>query len=79
MSRLDPTRRDAPLIDGEADGVWATLFADRALYYNTSKRLIRKRVSFRPQDFPAGKPRPDRWEAEVAIPGGAIAEVPLSR
>ncbi len=79
MSALDPARANAHLIDGLPDGVWSTLFADRALYYNTSRGLIRKHVSLRPEDFPEDAPRPARWEWDLTIPGGAIAAIPFDR
>ena len=77
MSRLDPGRRNAALIDGEADGVWATLLPDRALYYNTSEGLIHKHVTLRPEDFPRGRPRPAKWEWDLTVPARGIAFIPL--
>ena len=79
MSRLDPARRDAPLIDDGPDGIWATLLRDRALYYNTSRRLVRKHVELRPDEFPEGKPRPARWAWDLVLPPGGIAAIPLER
>ena len=77
MSRLAPGRRDAALIDGAADGIWATLLPDRALYFNTSGGTIHKHVKLRPEDFRPGRPRPARWEWDLTIPGGSIGLIPL--
>lgn len=45
LSGLDPSRTDAPAIDEQADGVLATLFADRALFYNGTEKRVSKSVA----------------------------------
>lgn len=77
MGALDPARRNAAMVGADADGTWATLLPDRALYYNTSKSLVRRHIGLRPEDFPAGKPRPARWSWDLTIPSGGIASIPL--
>jgi hypothetical protein len=72
---LDPSRANAVLVDEEQDGIVTTLFADRALFYNGTDRLVRKPVVFRPEDFPPGAPRPDQWQVELVIPAHRIAPV----
>ena len=49
---------NAPLIDGESDGVLATLLPDRILYFNGSGKEITKRVKLRPQDWASRPARP---------------------
>lgn len=73
MSTLDPARRDAPRIDDDADGVQATLLPDRILYYNTQRRLVRKRVVLDPGAFSGARPSKAEWE--LSIPAGAIGAI----
>lgn len=67
----------AARIDGEADGVEATLMPDRILYYNPGPEFRTKRVELRPDDFPQGAPQPTRWEWDLELPAHSIAAIPL--
>lgn len=63
LSDIDPTsgRRDALQIDDANDGVYATLFTDKILYYNPRDTRIVKRVTISAKAF-------DAWKQEVAVP-----------
>jgi hypothetical protein len=61
LSAIDPARRDALPIDDAADGVYATLFPDRILYYNSLDTPVSKRVSIPATAFAA-------WKSEVTTP-----------
>lgn len=61
LSAIDPGRRDALPIDNQMDGVYATLFADRVLYYNPKDTPVTKTVSIPPETFAA-------WKDEVVTP-----------
>ena len=61
LSDIEPERRDALPIDNAQDGVYATLFTDRILYYNARDTAITKTVSIPTELWAA-------WKGEVAIP-----------
>ena len=63
LSEIDPTsdRRDALPIDDLNDGVYATLFSDKILYYNPRDTRIVKKVSLPAKAFEA-------WKDEVVVP-----------
>lgn len=44
LSTIDPDRRDALPIDDAQDGVYATLFPDKILYYNATDKPVTKTV-----------------------------------
>ncbi len=75
LSALDPERKDALLVDEQADGIVTTVFADRVLLYNGTDAPARKSIAFRPGDFPPGAPRPARLEMVVEVPAKSIAAV----
>ncbi len=77
LSALDPERKDALLVDEQADGIVTTVFVDRVLLYNTTDAPARKSLTFRPGDFPPGAPRPAQFEMAVEIPAKSIAAVRL--
>ncbi len=45
LSELDPSKRDALAVDDAWDGVYATLFTDRALFYNPGTEPVTKTVN----------------------------------
>lgn len=61
LSAIQPGRRDALPIDNDLDGVYATLFADKILYYNSKDTPVEKRVVIPPEAFAA-------WQEEVVTP-----------
>ncbi len=63
LSDIDSTsgRRDALPIDNANDGIYATLFTDKILYYNPRDTRIVKKVSISAKAF-------DAWKEEVAVP-----------
>jgi len=63
LSEIDPMsdRRDALPIDDAADGVYATLFTDKILYYNPLDTKVTKKVTLPAKTLAA-------WKGEVAIP-----------
>jgi hypothetical protein len=61
LSDIDPGRRDALPIDTDRDGVYATLFTDKVLFYNSKDTPVTKTVTIPAQAFLA-------WRGEVATP-----------
>ncbi len=61
LSSLDDGRRDALPIDTGFDGVYATLFPDKILYYNPKDVAVTKTVTIPPEAFAA-------WKDEVTTP-----------
>ncbi len=55
LSEIDPDMRDALPIDGESDGVYATLFPDKILYYNSTDQSVTEHFSITPAQFAAWK------------------------
>jgi hypothetical protein len=44
LSDLDSSKRDAVAVDNEWDGVYATLFTDKVLYYNPNKSTVSRKI-----------------------------------
>ena len=61
LSQIDPTRKDDLPIDDSADGVYATLFSDKILYYNPKDTAVTKTLKISASDFAA-------WKNQVATP-----------
>jgi hypothetical protein len=61
LSQIDPSRRDALPIDDTADGVYATLFSDKILFYNPKDTPVTKTVKIPAEAFAA-------WKEQVATP-----------
>ena len=61
LSDIDPGRRNALPIDNAMDGVYATLFTDKILYYNPKDTPVTKTVTIPAEAFAA-------WADEVATP-----------
>ncbi len=61
LSSIDPGRKDAIPVDVGQDGVFATLFTDKILYYNSTNMPVTKTVAI-PAEFFA------QWKGEVATP-----------
>ncbi len=76
---IDPSRRNAPLIDGERDGIRAVLLPDRILYLNASDTPVLKKVKLRRMDWPFAGRVPERMEWELSMPPHTIAAIMLTR
>ncbi len=61
LSAIDPGKRDALPVDTAGDGVYATLFTDRILYYNSNDTTVTKTVNLPQRTLEA-------WSAVVAMP-----------
>ena len=61
LSAIEAGRRDALPVDAAQDGVFATLFTDKILYYNSRDTPIMKTVKIPAEAWEA-------WRGEVAIP-----------
>jgi hypothetical protein len=61
LSSIDPTHRDALSVDETDDGIYATLFADKILYYNSRNEKVLKTVKIAPQAFAA-------WKGDITTP-----------
>ncbi len=67
----------AAQIDGHMDGVLATRFKDKILYFNgrTEERTLA--LSFRERDFPRGTARPVTMKQRLDVPGRTMVVLPL--
>src|SRR5579884_3901355 len=61
LSEIDPGRKDALPVDNAMDGVYATLFTDKVLYYNPKDVPVTKTVTIPPEAFAA-------WADQVVTP-----------
>ncbi|MBC7529473.1 MAG: hypothetical protein H7308_18240 [Chthonomonadaceae bacterium] len=61
LSAIDPGKRDALPIDTAGDGVYATLFSDRILYYNSNETTVTKTVTLPAKTLEA-------WSNEISMP-----------
>ena len=61
LSSIDPTHRDALSVDDTDDGIYATLFKDKILYYNSRSEKVVKTVKISPAAFAA-------WKGDVTTP-----------
>ena len=61
LSDIDPGRRNAIAVDAGQDGVYATLFTDKILYYNSTDMAVTKVVNIPASAFAD-------WRGEVTIP-----------
>lgn len=61
LSSIDAGRRDAIPVDTGQDGVYATLFTDKILYYNATNMPVSKTVTIPPELFA-------QWKGEVVTP-----------
>lgn len=61
LSQIDPGRKDALPIDDTEDGVYATLFPDKILYYNSTDEEKTEHVVIPAEDFAM-------WKDQVMVP-----------
>ncbi len=61
LSSIDPMHRDALAADDTDDGIYATLFRDKILYYNSRNEKVVKTVKISPQAFAA-------WKGDIEAP-----------
>lgn len=80
LSDLDPTKSDAIAVDNAWDGVYATLLADRALYYNDGDSRALRTIVLSPSAFSARRDvvRPRTFAHELTLDPHAIAEIPFA-
>lgn len=82
LSQIDPSRKDALPVDDVNDGVYATLFPDKILYYNSTDQPKEVHVAIPAEDFAMWKdqvqtPAQNEWTLHLAphsigsIPFGA--------
>jgi len=77
LADLCPGFRNAPLVDGVADGIQTTLLPSRVLYFNGSERPVTKRVVFRPEDWANRAARPEKTDYTLVIAPHSIEQIPL--
>jgi hypothetical protein len=70
LSGIEAGRRNALPIDTAFDGVYATLFTDKILFYNSKDTHVTKTVTIPSEAFVA-------WRGEVAIPSETIWKLTL--
>lgn len=68
---------NAPCIDGEVDGISATLLPDRILYFTWLDREVTKKIRFREQDWADRKLKPEAMEIELKLKPHSIQAVML--
>ncbi len=78
LTDFDKRFTNAPLIDGEPDGILATLLPDRILYFNGSDKEITKRVKLRPEDWASRAASPEKMEHELKLAPHSIEAVMLN-
>ena len=61
LSDIDPERKNALLVDNVTDGVYATLFPDKILYYNSTNADITRKISIPQEAFSA-------WKDQITTP-----------
>ena len=61
LSAIEDGRRDALPVDAAQDGLYATLFTDKILYYNSRSAAITRTIKIPAEAWEA-------WRGEVAIP-----------
>jgi hypothetical protein len=79
LSKHFPGRQDVPKLDEGPDGVSATLFADRILYYTWLDTPVEKTVRLRESDFPPNgrTGRPEKWEYILRMEPHSITHIDL--
>ena len=79
LSKRSPGVQNIPMLDETADGVSATLFADRILYLNPSDKIIEKVIILRKSDFPANgrTGRPERFAHILKLEPHSIGQIDL--
>jgi hypothetical protein len=70
LSAFERGRRDALNIDNASDGVYATLFTDKILLYNSRDTAVLKSISLPAEAFAA-------WRGEVAAPAETSWKITL--
>lgn len=76
-ARLGRPENNAKSIDGRIDGILATRFDDKILYFNTTTEDKTLELSYRESDFPAGGRCPVKMSQTVEIPARTIIDIPL--
>ena len=61
LGAIDPGRKDALPADNAFDGLYATLFRDKILYYNSKDVAVTKTVKITPEQFA-------NWKDQVRVP-----------
>jgi len=77
LSDFGKNYKNAPLVDGTADGILSTLLPDRILFLNPKDNEITKHVSMRPEDWTNRKMKPQSMEVELKIPPHSIEAIML--
>lgn len=67
LSSIDPERRDALPIDDVADGVYATLFTDKILFYNPKDTVVTKSLNIPIEAF-------DPWKDRIDVPAKGLQQ-----
>ncbi len=68
---------NAKLIDNRINGLLATRFDDKILYYNYTQEDILFEIKYRKKDFPTENGIPEIWELKTIIPARKIYSVKL--
>jgi hypothetical protein len=75
LGSLIPGAMNEPRISPNLDGVFASLFADRILYYNSTDREVSTEMALREEDFKGAKPA--KFAFPLKIAPHEIVAIPL--
>lgn len=70
---------NALLLDGEVDGLSATLLPDRILYFTWLDREVSREITFREEDWANRERRPEKMKYDLKLKPHSIVEIPLHR
>jgi hypothetical protein len=70
---------NAKWIDNGFDGIHATRFDDKILYYNPTREDRVVELKYRESDWEAGQPKPANLSGSLTIPARTILDVPLEK
>ncbi len=68
---------NAKHINGKVNSILSTIFENKLLYFNTTKKDKKIELNFREKDFPKNAKRPKKMKLVLEIPARTIVEVPL--
>jgi hypothetical protein len=77
LSAFLPGARNGRRVYPDFDGIRASVFSDRILYYNPTDRSISKDITLRAADFGGNVGRPERLSFSLDLPAHSIVSLPL--
>ena len=68
---------NAKHVDGKVNNILSTIFDNKILYFNTTKKDKKIELKFRKTDFPENAKRPEKMKMILDVPARTIVEIPL--